>query len=252
VQVSTVRITERDQRMLAFAAEHRFVVTAQLATLLEMSVGAAATRLRALTAAGYLTDSRPLTDEPTLYQITTPGLRAIASDLTRPRAVDLARFRHDAGLAWLTVGAERGMFGPLAQIVSERRMRSLDAHGADAGETFGVRRANKPGLHYPDLLVITDSVHRVAFELELTTKSPRRREAILAGYAVDRRIDAVIYLVDTPQGRRAMQESVRRMGLDDRVRVEQVSIGHRQPPVSGAGALQRRAVRGRPATARER
>ena len=206
-------------------------------------MGAAAVRLRALTASGYR-PTAPLADEPPLPGHDA-GLRAIASDLTRPRAVDLARFRHDAGLAWLTVGAERGMFGPLAQIVSERRMRSLDGRAPPPRRRSGCGGVgNGRGLHYPDLLVVTDSGHRVAFELELTTKSPRRREAILAGYAVDRRIDAVIYLVDTPQGRRAMQESVHKMGLGDRVRVEPVTIGHGQPRASGADSLQRRAVRG--------
>jgi len=125
--------------MLAFAAEHRFVLADQLAHLLVISRDAAGARMRALRTAGYLSDSQPLREEPPLYQVTTAALRAIRSDLSRPRRVDLSTYRHDAGLAWLAVAAERGMFGPLTEIVSERRMRSEDRRGEE--------RAEPPGRH---------------------------------------------------------------------------------------------------------
>lgn len=242
--MSKIRVTERDRRLLAFAAEHRFVMAAHLAALLGVSTNAAHTRLRDLSAAGYLTGEHPLTGESTLYRVTTPGLRAIGSDLPRPRKVDLSTFRHEAGMAWLTVAAERGMFGALERIVSERRMRSQDPREGEDRETFGVRLGvGRGGLHYPDMLVVTDTGHRLAFELELTYKPPRRRDAILGAYAVDRQIDAVVYLVEDPQRRREIQESVRRVGIGDRVRVEQVTLGHRQPPASRAPTLTRRARR---------
>lgn len=226
--------------MLAFAAEHRFVLAAHLAALEAVSTDTAKGRLRALSAAGYLTDEHPLTGEPTLYRVTTAGLRAIGSDLPRPRQADLATFRHEAGMAWLTVAAERGMFGPLARIVSERRMRSDDGRGDEERPTFGVQlRGGRGGLHYPDLLVVTDTGHRIAFELELTSKPRRRLEAILGAYSLDRRIDGVVYLVDDPQRRRAIRESVRRVGIGDRVRVEQVTLGHRRAPESGARTAHR-------------
>ena len=108
-------------------------------------------------------------------------------------------------------------------------------------------RGGRPRLHYPDLLLVTDTGHRVAFELELTLKAPRRRERILAAYAADKRIDAVIYLVDHPARRRAMQESVRRVGIADRVRVEQVTLGHGPgSPAPGLRAAQRSAGRAAP------
>lgn len=245
-----MQITERDRRMLAFAAEHRFVLGAHIAMLLGISTPAASARLRGLRDAGYLNDGRPFQDEPPHYQATTAGLRAISSDLRCPRKVDLSLYRHDAGLAWLTVAAERGMFGPLQQIVPERQMRSQDGRASDGEEPFGVRvgdvgRDGRPRLHYPDLVVVTDTGHRVAFELELTLKGPRRRERILAAYAADQRIDAVIYLVDHPAHRRAMQESARRVGIADRVRIEQVTLAHRpEAPSPGPRAVHRTARRG--------
>jgi DNA-binding transcriptional ArsR family regulator len=252
--VGNVHITERDRRILAFAAEQRFVLAAHIGTLLEISTPAASARLRALREAGYLTDSKLFEDEPRLYQVRTAGLRAIGSDLPRPPKVDLSLYRHEAGLAWLSVAAHRGMFGSLQQVVSERRMRSEDRRAGDRQPPFGVRlggvgRDGRPRLHYPDLVLVTDTGHRIAFELELTMKEPRRRERILAAYAADQQIDAVIYLVDHPARRRAMQESVRRVGIADRVRVEQVTLAHRpDPPASGPHAVQRTVRRGSEST----
>ncbi len=232
-----MQITERDRRLLAFAAEQPFVLTAHIAALLAISPSAASARLRALSAGGYLTDARPLHLEPRLYQVTRSGLRAAGSRLPRPRAVDLSTYRHEAGVAWLAVAAHRGMFGPLREVVSERRMRSEDRRAGEHGEPFGVRlhatgRDGRARLHYPDLVLVTDTGLRVAFELELTTKTPRRRERILAAYAAERRVDAVIYLVDDLAGRQAMEASVRRLGIADRVRVEQVTLGHHPHPRS--------------------
>jgi biotin operon repressor len=236
-----MQITERDRRLLAFAAEHRFVLADQVAGLLEISRDAAASRMRTLRAAGYLSDHQPLRGEPTLYRVTTPGLRAAGSDLSRPRPVDLSTFSHDAGLGWLAVAAQRGMFGPLIDVVCERRMRSEDRRGGERAETHGVRlgstgRDGRPRLHYPDLVVTTATGHRVAFELELSGKDRRRREQILAAYAVDRRIDAVVYLVDHPSRRRALPDSARRVGISDRVRVERVRLGPNAPPAPGGRA----------------
>src|SRR6202000_1668910 len=80
-------------------------------------------------------------------------------------------------------------------------------------------------LHYPDLVIVAQTGHRVAFELELSTKEVRRREGILAGYAADRRIDSVVYLVEHPSVGRGIERSARRMGISDLVRVQRVTMG---------------------------
>ncbi|HEX3689388.1 MAG TPA: hypothetical protein VHV28_06810, partial [Solirubrobacteraceae bacterium] len=124
-------------------------------------------------------------------------------------------------------------FGPPEQVVSERRMRSHDGRQSDRdrdrSRRFGVYLggagpAGRDRLHYPDLVLVTRSGHRVAFELELSTKEVARREGILAGYAADRRIDAVVYLVDRASVGRAIERSAARMGIADLVRVQRVSL----------------------------
>ncbi|MEO6857176.1 MAG: hypothetical protein ABI323_01105 [Solirubrobacteraceae bacterium] len=228
-------LADSDLRVLAFAAEHRFFLGAHARTLLGLSTRSASSRLRKLTDAGWLRYERKLAG-PGCYQITRRGLNLIGSSLPRPRAVDLATYDHEVGLGWLWLAAERGAFGALRSVASERHMRSEDRRRADAAERLGVRL---PGVgpyggerrHYPDLLLETASGHRVAVELELTPKSPARRGEILGGYALDGRIDAVLYLVETERAGRAIERSARVAGISGRVHVQLVQF------TAGSGAI---------------
>jgi hypothetical protein len=239
-----VQITERDRTLLAFAAEHRFVLAGQVAVLLDVTESAADARLRSLAGGGYLRSERKLHRQAAAHQITREGLRVLASDLPAPRRIDLAAYRHDLSLGWLMLAVRRGRIGPVSQVVSERRMRSHDGRDRDRSTRFGVRLGGVgPGgldrLHYPDMLVVMESGHRVAFELELSTKSPDRRERILAAYGADRRIDAVVYMVEHPAVGRAIERSVARVGLADRVHVQNVSFGRSPRAAAAAPAAQR-------------
>jgi hypothetical protein len=243
-----VQITDIDRALLRFAADHRFVIAAQVAALLGVSEAAAEARLRRLGTGGHLRRNKELYRGPTWHQITRAGLRAVGSDLPAPRGFDLATHRHDAGLGWLMLTARAGRFGPLERIISERRMRSHDGRAEDATQRYGVRLGGVgPGgrdrLHYPDLVVVTQTGHRVAFELELSTKEVARREGILAGYAADRRIDAVVYLVERASVGRAIERSAARMGVAHLVRVQRVSMAPSGGGPSGARAAQRASAR---------
>jgi hypothetical protein len=243
-----VQITDIDRALLRFAAEHRFVIAAQVAALLGVSEAAAEARLRRLGSGGHLRRHKELHRGPMWHQITRAGLRAAGSDLPAPRGFDLATHRHDAGLGWLMLTARAGRFGPLERIISERRMRSHDGRAEDATQRYGVRLGGVgPGgrdrLHYPDLVVVTQTGHRVAFELELSTKEVARREGILAGYAADRRIDAVVYLVERASVGRAIERSAARMGVSHLVRVQRVSMAPSGGSQSGARAAQRASAR---------
>lgn len=230
-------VDEVDLRLLGFAAEHRLVLAAHAQALLGISARAAARRLRVLAHGGHLRSDRQLAGRG-WYQIDRAGLAAIGSSLSRPRDVDLATYEHDIGLAWLGLAADRGALGATRAIVSERQMRSADRRAERFAEPYGVR---VPGAgprggerrHYPDLLLETGTGHRVAVELELSSKSPRRREEILGGYAIDARFDAVLYLVDRPGVGRAIERSVAALGLGDLVQVQQVAFG------PGAGGISR-------------
>ncbi len=230
-------VDEADLRLLAFAAEHRLVLAAHAQALLGTSARAAERRLRILTHHGYLRSDRQLAGRG-WYQIDRAGLAAIGSSLSRPRDVDLATYEHDIGLAWVWVATDRGALGATRALVSERQMRSADQRAERFAEPYGVR---VPGAgprggerrHYPDLLLETGTGHRVAVELEMSSKTPRRREEILGGYAVDARFDAVLYLVDRPGVGRAIERSVAALGLSDLVHVQRLAFG------PGAGGISR-------------
>ncbi len=233
-----MQITERDRIVLEFAAEHRLVGAAHVGVLLGVRTQTAAARLNALTTTGMLESDHRLHGEPSWYRIRPPGLRMVASSLPAPRRADLDTHRHDVGVAWLWLAAGRGAFGALDQVVSERRMRSHDGTPEGRERPFGVRLGGlgphgRDRLHYPDLLLETATGHRVALELELTSKGRTRREEILGAYAADGRVEAVMYLVDKPAVGRAISRSAARLGISDRVHVQRVSF---EDPLEAVGA----------------
>ncbi|MDQ6746147.1 MAG: hypothetical protein M3Z27_09080 [Actinomycetota bacterium] len=235
-----LQLTERDRRILAFIADHRLVLASHVQALLGVAPDAAQTRLRKLERSGYL-DRRALFHlQPACYQVTSRGLGAIGSELPRPRGVDMREYVHDVGTAWLWLAAGRGAFGPVAEVLSERQLRSREGfprqdgtgneQGGDraAGERYGVRLwdfgpGGRERLHYPDLLLRTPEGQRIALELELSAKSRARLDKVMSAYAAERRIDAVVYLVDRPEIGRRVRAAATRAGVSSLVHVEQFS-----------------------------
>lgn len=246
------RITDRDRRLLEFIAEHRLVLCAHVQVLLGVSATTAARRLRVLERAGLLQKDSLFHRHPPHYRIQRKGLEVVGSRLPVPRR-DL-NVGHDIGLAWLWLAARRGAFGSLESVISERHMRSsdgLEAHaervtGRSERAPFGVRLSGhgaqgRPRLHYPDLLLVDRAGRRIAVELELSSKGRRRRHQIIGGYASDRRIDAVLYLVDDQRIAREVKQAARRFGFERRLLVQPVRIGSGQVPGLGAAARRERA-----------
>lgn len=259
-----VQLTDQHRRLLALAAEHKLVLASQAAVLLSIKEDTAARKLRALCAEGLLKQDRPFDDERPCFQVTRAGLGAVRSELGAPRRVDRTFYGHDVGVGWIFLAARRGFWGELGDVVSERRMRSLDgsAHAAAeaagsglvSGRRFGVRLGGTgPGgrerLHYPDVLLIDRASHRIAVELELSAKSRPRLDVILAGYAADPSIDVVLYLVDRRSVGNRVESMAARLGISDLVHVQPVSWGGAAPGDGAARAATRtgaRAPRRRP------
>jgi hypothetical protein len=247
-----VRITDRDRALLGFVAEHRLVLASHIGALMATSLAAAHGRLATLAKAGFLCRATVFDREPGCYQLTRAGLAVIDSKLPPPR-LDLRGYRHDVGVAWLWLAAQRGAFGELGGIVSERRMRSEDGarrsedalddrpHGVRLG---GVGPNGRPRLHYPDLLLVDPSGRRIAIELELSPKGRTRREGILAGYAADPRIDAVLYLCAADSVARGIRSSAARVGVGPLVHVQRVRWKGPEPASAARAPAERRVARG--------
>jgi hypothetical protein len=214
-------LPRRDRELLTFVSEHRFVLSEHLQALLDVSRRASARRLRSLSSIGAVRH-----EPPSIYQITRKGLALIGSELPAPR-MDWHCYRHDIGVAWLWLAARSGTWGPLREVLAERRMRSVDATRQSGEAPLSVRLGGLgPGgrerLHYPDLLLITPGGHRIALELELSRKGRSQRERILAAYGADPRIDVVLYLVEDAAIAHALAASAQRMGTSDRVQIQPV------------------------------
>ncbi len=226
------RLTVRDRRLLTFVADHRLVLASHVQALLDISESAAQARLRSLSRAGYLQARALFHQQPSCYLVSARGLAAIRSTLPRPR-LDLRTYMHDVGAAWLWLAASRGTFGPVAEIFSERQMRSLDGLPRIPGLTLDDRDVGRCGvrlwevgaggherLHYPDLLLATLDGGRIALELELSQKSPGRLDRIMSGYGADQRVDAVLYLVNGSQIARNLEAAAARAGTSSLVHVQ--------------------------------
>ncbi len=243
-----LQLTARDLDLLAFIAEHRVVLAGHAQALMGTSAKAAYTRLHALSRAGLLSFEQVFHRQPGCYRITTKGLRAVGSSYASTR-IDLHAYRHDVGVAWLYLAARHGTFGPLRDVLSERALRSHDERPGRNAPPLAVRLGGRGAggrerLHYPDLLLITPEGRRVAIELELTSKGRARREKILSGYAVDARIDAVVYLVERAAVGERIRASARRIGVSSRVHVQPIEWGQR--PSTGAERVAERASSRRP------
>ena len=139
---------------------------------------------------------------PPWYQIRPSGLDAVASDLRPPRRLDLRSYEHDVGVAWLWLsrarrqvraapGGDRRAAAPLADGRHDRTARRRAAGSGWAASA----PAGASGCTTPICCSSRPSGRRIAVELELTSKGRGGAEKILAGYAADARIDAVLYLV---------------------------------------------------------
>jgi len=229
VACRAVTLTKEDLGLLGFLAEHRVCLASQVQRLLGWPADRVQERLNALAGERLLVCEPIFQGYPAACWITRRGLGAIESRLSPPR-VDLKGYRHDVGVAWLWLAARDGVFGRLAELRSERTMRSEDRRADRQGRPSGVGigavgAGGGERLHYPDLLLELEGGHRVAIELELTGKGAARLERIMLGYATDARIDAVVYLVPAgPLGER-IKSAARRAGISDLVHVQRLARG---------------------------
>ena len=230
-------LTDWDRQVLCALAEHRVLVTPQLTSLTGLAENGAVARLRRLRQLGLIGHDRIFEGHPAANWITRRGLDSIESRLPAPR-VDLKGYRHDIGVGWVWLAARNGAFGAASEVTSEREMRSHDLRADRAREPYGIAMGSfdprgRPARHYPDLLVRTAGGRRIAVELELTAKTPRRLDTIMRGYAGDGSVDGVLYLVPNQSLMRLVGAAVARAGLGDLVRVQRTTAEVHGAPTPG-------------------
>jgi hypothetical protein len=230
-------ITDRDLRLIAFVAAHRFVLAGHIRELLGVDRAVAYRRLSGLVGVGLLSYRRIFHAQPGIYQITNGGLAVIDSQLPKP-TIDLRTYGHDLGVVSLAVAAEHDRLGAVDRVWSEREMRSHDQR-PETGLLFGVPlglwdRYGRPRVHYPDLVLTGPGGGRIAVELELSMKGRKRLEGILAAYGSQPGITEVLYLTDQPGIQARVREIVAAFGLEQLVSVQYLDRSLRvQEPSSG-------------------
>jgi len=210
-------------------AEHRVLVLTQIAILQGVKPPTVRARVRRLQRLGLVQVDDRYVRTPAGVLITDAGLRRIDSPLPAPELSEAQR-RHDIGLGWVWIAARSGAFGALTELVSERRMRSLDARQATLrapAERYGigVESDGPANSHFADMLIRARSGRTIAVELELHAKGAWRLDRVMRAYAGDPRITDVLYLVPSRRIGDPVIAAARRSGIADRVHVQLIAGG---------------------------
>lgn len=158
-----------------------------------------------------------LPGDPTLITATSDGIDyarlALPQTKVGPGQVD-----HWLSCADVVLWAEE-RWGRGA-VTTERELRWIEvAEGKPIGScVVGELPDGRPMLHRPDLLVECER-GRIAIEVELSVKTPRRLEAIVRSWRRARHVDHVLYLVATGPPQRAVERAVTNVHAEERVRV---------------------------------
>ncbi len=225
-RLSSFRVTERDRELLRFVAAHRFVLERHVRTWLGTGRTVCYRRLRQLTGHGLLAYVRIFHAQPGCFKATYGGLAIADSDLALAK-IDLRTYGHDAMLVWLWLQVRAGAFGPVRALMTEREMRSHDERDPVIANPYGLQLIGvgdrgRPRRHYPDLLLDTGDGARIAIELELTLKSRRRLQSIVAGYGGHPGLKTVLYFTNSRAVERALRETAAAVAREDLVQVERV------------------------------
>lgn len=203
-------LTARDREMVGWIAGLGAASARDVATRFAVDEAATYRRLRMLAGDGLLTIHRVLHRQPGLYVATIEGMRWSGLGGAGVQRVGPANFTHHSAVA--RVAATLGRGG--AQLLGERELRLRERRD---GRLLGSVELGGGALHRPDLLATTGR-SRVAVEIELTVKAPRRLERICTAYARARHLDRAVYLA-APSAARALRRAVAASASASTVRV---------------------------------
>lgn len=213
--------TQQQQAILQWTARIGAVTAEALAHLQDTSVSSARARLRAATRKQLLARHRLLVDRPALYTVTRAGARAAGLSEREPGSVSAANSLHTIACANAAAALQRCY--PEQRIVGERELRREERRSGVPVASAIVRHLGeeRPRLHRPDLVLSAsglDRGSRIAVEVELTIKAPRRLQEICRAWARSRDVSGVLYLAP-PDVERALQRAIERAHAAARILV---------------------------------
>lgn len=170
--------------------------------------------------AGLLERVATLPGDPTLIRATEQGIRyarlGLPAAKISPGQVDHWISCVDVAL-WAEERWGRG------SVTSERELRFQElAAGKPIGSAVvGELPGGRPMLHRPDLL-LADNGRKMAIEVELTAKAPRRLEHIVRSWRRARHLERVLYVVPAGPTQRAVERAVAATHAEERVIVREL------------------------------
>jgi DNA-binding MarR family transcriptional regulator len=176
-----MRKTERHLKLIRWINGHSGVTLQQIANWLGTDYSTAARLVRKMIKAGLLRriEALVLTSQPIIA--TRKGCKLTADCLPPLKGIRAGTWRHDS----LLVSLERkiveyfgGIFQPERRIRCNRKIRNL------------------PAGHVPDAVIERAGRRDIAFELELSKKTPVRLQKIIDEYATSGAYERVFYLTD--------------------------------------------------------
>ena len=151
--------------------------------------------------------------------------------------------RHQYGVTFLALAEQRGVYGDLERVLTQREMRALD-------NTIGLGEDDRPGdlgwpavdhqrppfgvqldpdeptsrRHYPDVMLIIEQ-GRVAIEVQVQPPERRRLEQHIAAYGADPNIAVALYLVTDQAVGRIIKAAAAKLELSDPIHVKRANFG---------------------------
>jgi hypothetical protein len=207
-------VTERDRAAVDYVAAHPWVVSEQVRRFLSLAsqqesrhvaAQVARRRLLVLVSHGLLAHGllRLFGMPLSAYWLTRRGAVFLGQDIA-PGGVDIRQLAHDAAVADLHLA----LLSRAAQDVwTARTLASARARGALPEGLLAPLGGRH--VHVPDLVARLADGRRVAFEVEMSRKAPRRLVEIMRAYRLARGLDAVAYLTPGEARARALADAAR-------------------------------------------
>jgi hypothetical protein len=210
--------TDRDAQIVSWLARIGAASAEHVMGRFGMGRSWAYARLSRLVRDGLLEHKRLLYGRPGLYVATAEGLRWTRCERLGAYRLGPGGFQHAWEVATVAVALHRGLLG--WELIAEREIRVLENDHAAlvASASLGELPGGRPALHRPDLALIAPHGRRLAVEVELSIKAPRRLQAICRGYARARHVDHVYYLA-TPAAQRAVSRAVAEVRAQEQITV---------------------------------
>jgi hypothetical protein len=210
--------TERDAEIVAWIGRLGAAGAEHVMERFAMGQSWAYARLGCLVTDGLLEQRTLLHRQPGLYVATSEGLRWCGLGRLGIYRVGPGGFQHAREVATAAVALQRAFSA--WRMLSEREIRVEEAESGRpfASAKLGELPGGRPVLHRPDLAVVSPDGHVIAVEVELSTKAPRRLEAICRGWARARHLAAVYYLA-APAVEGGLQRAIAQTRAGDRISV---------------------------------